>query len=128
VTLAGADVIAFVGTADLGRARAFYEGVLGLPVIEDDGLALAFDAHGTMLRVTGMRELTPAAYTVLGWSVDDIAAAIGELEARGVTFARYAGFEQDERGVWIAPTGARVAWFSDPDGNTLSLTQMPRAV
>jgi hypothetical protein len=67
--LANADVMAFVATADLGRARGFYEGVLGLPVIEDDGLALAFDAHGTMLRVTGVLELTPPPYTVLGWSV-----------------------------------------------------------
>jgi predicted enzyme related to lactoylglutathione lyase len=100
--------------------------VLGLPVIEDDGLALAFDAHGTMLRVTGVRELTPPPYTVLGWSVPDIAAAVGDLEARGVVSARYAGFEQDEQGIWTAPTGARVAWFTDPDGNTLQLTQLPR--
>jgi len=125
VMLANADVIAFVATADLGRARGFYESVLGLPVIEDDGLALAFDAHGTMLRVTGVRELTPPPYTVLGWSVLDITAAVGDLEARGVTFARYADFEQDQQGIWTAPTGARVAWFTDPDGNTLQLTQLP---
>ena len=124
--LANADVMAFVATADLGRARSFYEGVLGLPVIEDDGLALAFEAHGTMLRVTGVRELTPPRYTVLGWSVPDIAAAVGDLAARGVAFARYTGFEQDEQGIWTAPTGARVAWFTDPDGNALQLTQLPR--
>jgi catechol 2,3-dioxygenase-like lactoylglutathione lyase family enzyme len=124
--LADADVMAFVATGDLGRARGFYEGVLGLPVIEDDGLALAFDAHGTMLRVTGVRELTPPPYTVLGWSVPDIAAAIADLEARGVAFSRYAGFEHNERGIWTAPTGARVAWFTDPDGNTLQLTQLAR--
>jgi catechol 2,3-dioxygenase-like lactoylglutathione lyase family enzyme len=123
--LASADVMAFVATTDLDRARGFYEGVLGLPVIEDDGLALAFDAHGTMLRVTGVHELTPAPDTVLGWLVADVAAAVGDLEARGVAFARYSGFEQDERGVWTAPTGAQVAWFTDPDGNTLQLTQMP---
>jgi catechol 2,3-dioxygenase-like lactoylglutathione lyase family enzyme len=124
--LANADVMGFVATADLGRARGFYEGVLRLPVIEDDGLALAFDAHGTMLRVTAVRELTPPPYTVLGWSVPDIAAAVRDLEARGVGFARYTGFEQDEQGIWTAPTGARVAWFTDPDGNTLQLTQLPR--
>ena len=124
--LTGADVIAFVATTDLGRARGFYEGVLGLPVIEDDGLAMAFDAHGTMLRVTGVRELTPAPYTVPGWSVAGIADAVRELEARGVAFRRYDGFDQDDQGIWTAPTGARVAWFSDPDGNTLSLTELPR--
>jgi catechol 2,3-dioxygenase-like lactoylglutathione lyase family enzyme len=124
--LASADVMAFVATADLERAREFYEGVLGLPVIEDDGFALAFDAHGTMLRVTGVRELTPAPYTVLGWSVADIAAAVRDLQARGVAVARFAGFEQDEQGIWTTPTGARVAWFGDPDGNTLQLTQLAR--
>jgi catechol 2,3-dioxygenase-like lactoylglutathione lyase family enzyme len=123
--LARADLIAFVATTDLGRARRFYEGVLGLAVIEDDGLALAFDANGTMLRVTGVREVTPAPSTVLGWAVPDIVTAVHELEARGVAFARYPGFEQDDQGIWIAPTGARVAWFSDPDGNTLSLTELP---
>jgi catechol 2,3-dioxygenase-like lactoylglutathione lyase family enzyme len=124
--LATADVIAFVATTDLERARAFYGGVLGLPLIEDDGLALAFDAHGTMLRVTGVRELPPASSTVLGWSVADVAAAVRNLEARDVAVARYAGFEQDEHGIWTAPTGARVAWFTDPDGNVLQLTQLPR--
>ena len=123
--LATADVIAFVATTNLERARAFYEGVLGLRVIEDDGFALAFDAHGTMLRVTGVSELTPAPNTVLGWSVAAIAAAVRDLQARGVGFARYDGFEQDEQGIWTAPTGALVAWFADPDGNTLSLTQLP---
>jgi catechol 2,3-dioxygenase-like lactoylglutathione lyase family enzyme len=123
--LADADVIAFVATADLERARAFYEGVLGLPVIEDDGFALAFDAGGTMLRVTGVRELRPAPYTVLGWAVPDAAAAVGDLAANGVSTLRFDGFEQDELGIWIAPTSARVAWFKDPDGNTLSVTELP---
>ena len=79
-----------------------------------------------MLRVTGVRELTPPPYTVLGWSVPDIAAAVRDLEARGVAFARYVSFEQDEQGTWTAPTGARVAWFTDPDDNTLQLTRLPR--
>jgi hypothetical protein len=79
-----------------------------------------------MLRVTGVRELRPAPYTVLGWSVADVAAAVRNLETRGVVFARYAGFDHDEKGIWTAPTGARVAWFTDPDGHTLQLTQLPR--
>jgi catechol 2,3-dioxygenase-like lactoylglutathione lyase family enzyme len=124
--LAGAEVMAFVATTDLERARAFYGSTLGLPLVEDDGRALAFDAHGTMLRVTGVRELTPASYTVLGWSVPDVGAAVRELRGRDVAVIRYAGFEQDEQGIWTAPTGARVAWFTDPDGHTLQLTELPR--
>jgi catechol 2,3-dioxygenase-like lactoylglutathione lyase family enzyme len=100
--------------------------VLGLPVIEDDGLALALDAHGTMVRVTGVRKLQPAPYTVLGWVVPDAAAAVRDLTAKGVRTVRFDGFEHDVLGIWTAPTGARVAWFQDPDGNTLQLTQLPR--
>jgi catechol 2,3-dioxygenase-like lactoylglutathione lyase family enzyme len=124
--LAHADVIAFVATTDLARARAFYEGVLGLPLVEDDGFAVAFDAAGTMLRVTGVREVKPAPYTVLGWAVPDAAAAVRDLAAVGVSTLHFDGFPQDELGIWTAPTGARVAWFKDPDGNTLSVAQLPR--
>jgi catechol 2,3-dioxygenase-like lactoylglutathione lyase family enzyme len=123
--LAGADLVAFIATTDLGRARAFYEGTLGLAVIEEDPYALALDANGTMLRVTAVPDFQPAGYTVCGWRVDDIAAAIRELGGKGVGFARYDGMDQDELGVWTAPSAAKVAWFTDPDGNTLSLTQVP---
>jgi catechol 2,3-dioxygenase-like lactoylglutathione lyase family enzyme len=124
--LARADLIAFVAATDLERARAFYEGVLGLPVVEHDGFAVAFDAHGTMLRVTAVREVRPAPYTVVGWSVPDVAAAVRDLTAGGVPPLRFDGVEQDDLGIWAAPGGARVAWFKDPDGNTLSVAQMPR--
>ena len=121
--LAGADLIGFVPASDLARARAFYVDTLGLSVIDEDPYALGLDANGIMLRVTVVPELQPAGYTVCGWRVDDIAAAIRDLGQRGVGFARYSGMEQDELGVWTAPTGAKVAWFTDPDGNVLSLTQ-----
>ena len=124
--LADRDLIAFVATTDLARARAFYEGVLGLRVVEDDGVAVAFDAHGTMLRVTAVREVRPAPYTVLGWAVPDAAAAVRDLAAEGVATLRFDGVEQDELGIWNAPSGALVAWFSDPDGNTLSVAQFAR--
>jgi catechol 2,3-dioxygenase-like lactoylglutathione lyase family enzyme len=123
--LGGAALIAFVGTADVARARSFYEGTLGLPVVEEDAYALALDANGTMLRVTAVPDFRPAGYTVCGWRVDDIAAAVRELGEKGVGFARYDGMDQDQLGVWTAPSGAKVAWFADPDGNTLSLTQFP---
>jgi len=123
--LASADLIGFVPTSDLARARAFYVDTLGLRVIDEDPYALGLDANGIMLRVTAVPELRPAGYTVCGWRVDDIAAAIRDLGERGVGFARYDGMDQDELGVWTAPTGAKVAWFADPDGNVLSLTQFP---
>jgi catechol 2,3-dioxygenase-like lactoylglutathione lyase family enzyme len=121
--LDASDVIAFVATTDLARARAFYGDTLGLRLTGADDFACVFDAHGTMLRVTAVPELTPAPGTVLGWRVADIAAAVADLAGRGVAVRRYDGMGQDEHGVWTAPSGDRVAWFGDPDGNTLSLTQ-----
>jgi predicted enzyme related to lactoylglutathione lyase len=118
-----ADLIAFAATTDLDRARVFYERVLGLPVTEQTDLACVFDANGTMLRVTAVPEVARAGYTVLGWRVPDITAAARELSARGVTFLRFDGMDQDADGVWTSPGGGRIAWFADPDGNTLSLTQ-----
>jgi catechol 2,3-dioxygenase-like lactoylglutathione lyase family enzyme len=126
--LGSQDLVAFVAVTDVARARAFYEGVLGLTLTEDTPFAVVFDANGTTLRVTPVEHLEPPGYTVLGWRVDDIAASIRELVARGVSFNRYDGMDQDELGVWTPPGGAQVAWFHDPDGNNLSLTQeAPRA-
>lgn len=121
--LGSSDLVAFAASADLSRARAFYEGVLGLPVVDQDDFACVFDANGTMLRVTAVREVSPAGYTVLGWRVADIEAAARGLSARGVVFSRFDGMEQDDNGIWTSPGGAKVAWFTDPDGNVLSLTQ-----
>ena len=121
VDLSGADLVAFVATTDTARARAFYEGVLGLTVIDDDGFACVVDAHGTTVRITAVPDRAPAQYTVLGWKVDDLDSTVDGLVARGVEFLRFDGMEQDDRGVWAAPGGARIAWFADPDGNTLSL-------
>jgi catechol 2,3-dioxygenase-like lactoylglutathione lyase family enzyme len=121
--LESSDLVAFVAATDLRRARVFYEQTLGLPVLEQDDFACVLDAHGTTVRVTAVPEPARAGYTVLGWRVTDIAAAVSDLTARGVTFLRYGGMSQDEQGIWAAPGGARVAWFADPDGNTLSLTQ-----
>jgi catechol 2,3-dioxygenase-like lactoylglutathione lyase family enzyme len=121
--LDSADVVAFVGTARAEAARAFYGDVLGLPLVDDGPFALVFDAHGVMLRVTKVAAVDPAPYTVLGWSVPDIRAAVAALGGRGVVFERYPGMQQDELGIWASPGGARIGWFRDPDGNVLSLTQ-----
>ena len=118
------NVVAFVGSADLGQARVFYERTLGLRMIERNEFACVFDANGTMLRVTAVAEVARAGYTVLGWQVSDIAAVVRGLTAKGVAFLRYAGMDQDESGVWTTPGGDQVAWFADPGGNVLSLTQL----
>lgn len=116
-------VIAFVATTNRDRARTFYAQTLGLRLVSEDPFALVFDAGGTMVRVVSVQELRPAVYTVLGWIVADIAKAVRELTREGVVFRRYNGMPQDEQGIWTSPGGARIAWFDDPDGNTLSLTQ-----
>ena len=116
-------LVAFVGTRDPVRASAFYGGVLGLPLVSEDGFALVFDAHGTMLRVSIVAEVAVAGYTVLGWEVPDAAAAAKQLADRGVALERFEGLPQDELGIWTAPSGARVGWFKDPDQNILSISQ-----
>jgi predicted enzyme related to lactoylglutathione lyase len=121
--LESAPLVAFVASKDLRRARGFYEGSLGLTLVEESAFACAFDANGTQLRVTAVKDHTPPSNTVLGWEVPDIEAAIAGLAERGVALARYDSLEQDEFGTWHAPGGARIAWFEDPDGNVLSLTQ-----
>ncbi len=116
-------VVAFVATSKPARARSFYRDTLGLRLLNEDEFALAFDAHGTMLRVTVVKEVIAADYTVLGWQVPDIAAAAARLKTSGVGLQRYPGMGQDKQGIWTSPSGARIAWFKDPDGNTLSITQ-----
>jgi catechol 2,3-dioxygenase-like lactoylglutathione lyase family enzyme len=120
-----AELVAFVATRDLDVAGRFYGEVLGLRLVESTPFAKVFDAGGTTVRVTRVDEVASAAYTVLGWKVPDVEAAIGALRARGVEFKRFDALEQDEHGAWTAPGGSRIAWFADPDGNTLSLQQAP---
>jgi catechol 2,3-dioxygenase-like lactoylglutathione lyase family enzyme len=115
-------LIGFLATRDGQRARAFYETTLGLRVLSDDDFALALDAGGTMLRVQKVADFTPHPFTAVGWQVADIDAIVDRLSAAGVATRRYPGLEQDDRGIWRAPSGARIAWFHDPDGNTLSLS------
>jgi len=116
-------IIAFVPTTDAQRARDFYEQKLGLKFVSDDSFALVFDANGIMLRVVKLKEYAPAQFTILGWEVPDALQAVSKLQARGVQFERYPWAQQDELGIWNAPGGAKVAWFKDPDGNVLSISQ-----
>ena len=122
--LGSTKIIAFVATTDPVHARAFYEGVLGLKFIKDDGFALVFDANGIMVRIAKTPQFTPVQFTVLGWQVEGIEKIAAELHARGVQFERYGFFQQDALGIWTSPTGDKVAWFKDPDGNVLSVTNV----
>jgi len=116
-------IISFVATRNAASARKFYEEVLGLAFISEDPFAVVFDVNGTMLRVQKVPELRPARHTVLGWEVHDICAEIEALTKKGIRFERFDGLPQDELGIWTSPSGGKIAWFKDPDGNTLSLTQ-----
>jgi catechol 2,3-dioxygenase-like lactoylglutathione lyase family enzyme len=116
-------MVGFVMSAQPEEAKAFYGGKLGFKFLRDDGFALVFDANGTMLRVGKMKSVTPAQFTVLGWEVGDIVTNVRELTASGVRFERYDFMHPDELGICTFPTGDKVAWFKDPDGNVLSLSQ-----
>ncbi|MDJ0978788.1 MAG: VOC family protein [Erythrobacter sp.] len=115
--------ILFTATTKPDEARDFYTQVMGFALTEDSPFSLSFDACGTMLRVQKVQDFTPLPFTLFGWQVDDIAAKIDELHGRGAVFERFDFMGQDERGVWTAADGAKVAWFKDPDGNTLSLSE-----
>ena len=121
MSLAASPIVAFLATRDAARARSFYEGTLGLRIIDDTPFALVVDAHGTTVRVQKVAEFTPHPFTALGWKVADIRSTIADLVRRGVRFERYDFVPQDSDGVWTSPDGTRVAWFKDPDGNTLSV-------
>ena len=127
--LATNQAIGFIPTANAEAARAFYETTLGLAFESDDQFAMVFRLgpdHGAMLRVVRAGDFTPAPFTIFGWGTDRIDACVDELAREGVQFLRFGFLEQDERGIWRAPDGARVAWFKDPDGNTLSVSQHAR--
>ena len=116
-------IVAFVSTASPVKARRFYQRTLGLRLVEESPFALAFDVSGTMLRVSIVDKAVIAPYTVLGWKVADVSATVTKLRKAGVKFNRYPGMGQDKQGVWTSPSGAQIAWFKDPDGNTLSVTE-----
>jgi catechol 2,3-dioxygenase-like lactoylglutathione lyase family enzyme len=116
-------LIAFIPTTDAARARVFYEDQLGLRFVSGDPFALVMEANGTMIRIASVGNFTPAPFTILGWQVDDIHRTATEMIGKGIQFAHYGFLEQNPEGIWAAPDGAKVAWFLDPDGNTLSISQ-----
>ncbi|WP_135212263.1 VOC family protein [Vitreimonas flagellata] len=121
--LAAASFTPLIGTLKPDAAKAFYGDVLGLKFVNDDGFALVFEGKNGSIRISRVPAVTPPAYAVLGFTVDNIEATVDGLTAKGVVFARYPFFVQDAKGIWSAPDGAKVAWFHDPDLNLLSLVQ-----
>jgi catechol 2,3-dioxygenase-like lactoylglutathione lyase family enzyme len=125
MVLGTSEAIAFVPSTDLERSEAFYAGSLGLEVLDRGPYALVLRAgtSSTMVRITKVDELQVQSFTVFGWRVDDIGATIRDLRDAGIAMERFEGMPQDERDVWTTPNGDQVAWFKDPDGNTLSITR-----
>ena len=125
--LGSADIVAFAPTREPRKAHTFYETTLGLELISEDSFAIVFNANGVSLRVADVstvKGFKPAPFTILGWEVPSADKAVKELTKRGVNFERFPGMDQDKLGIWSSPSGARVAWFKDPDGNILSITEL----
>lgn len=123
--LNSAKLVAFIPIHDSNRSRPFYEGVLGLKFVSDDPFALVMESNGTTIRLSKVSEFTPAGFTVMGWEVSPIEDTVAALQKKGVNFEKFPGLQQDALGIWNAPGGTKVAWFKDPDGNILSLSQHP---
>lgn len=122
--LANRSPVTFLFTRDREKAKAFYRDTLGLTYVSSDEFAERFDMNGVSLRIVPIADHVPSPHTVLGWDVDDITATAAAMKAKGISFEIYDGFGQDEIGIWSAPDGhAKIAWFLDPDGNNLSITQ-----
>jgi catechol 2,3-dioxygenase-like lactoylglutathione lyase family enzyme len=121
--LAAGKLVGFVPTKDYEKARAFYEGKLGCEFVSLDQFALVVRIGGHMIRIVKLPNFTPLQATILGWEVDDIAAIAGWLRKQGVELEKYPFVQDRELGIWAAPSGDKVAWFKDPDGNILSVSQ-----
>ena len=123
--LASSKIVGFVPTKDSNKARDFYEGKLGFQFVTEDQFALVVKAGENRIRIAKGADFTPARYTVLGWEVQDIKAVVTWLNKRGVVFEKYPFVQDQDLGIWTAPGGSKVAWFKDPDGNVLSVSQHP---
>ena len=121
--LSESEVMGFIPTKDGAKARAFYEGKLGLRFISDDHFALVVESHGTIIRISKVENFTPFPFTIFGWRVKNIEEDVRSLTGLGVSFQRFPGLDQNDLAIWTSPDGTKVAWFHDPDGNLLSLSQ-----
>jgi catechol 2,3-dioxygenase-like lactoylglutathione lyase family enzyme len=117
------DMVGFVPTRDLARAIPFFRNVLDLEFVSRDEIAAVFVSNGQLLRVVAVGTFTPQPFTILGWRTSDLRSTVGRLSDKGLEFIRYPHFDQDDLGIWTAPSGAKVAWFNDRDGNVLSYSE-----
>lgn len=117
------DAISFLATSDAAKSKAFFEQLLGLQLLEETDFAIVFQLGNGSLRIQKVQQVSPSPYTAMGWQVKDIGKLVGELADKGIEFERHEGLPQSDSGVWASPSGAKIAWFKDPDGNILSLTQ-----
>ena len=123
--LPSSKIVGFVPAANLAHAKMFYAGVLGFRVLNEDLFGISLEAKDALIRIAHVGEHQPAPFTILGWETSDLQKEVTELKTLGVEFLRIPGFPQDDLGIWTAPNGAQVAWFKDPDGNTLSVSKHP---
>jgi len=121
--LGKATLTAFLASASPARSKEFYQDTLGLRLVSDDQFAIAFDCAGIQLRIQKVEQVQPHSFTALGWQVPNVRKAVLGLSKRGVACERYPFLQQDGLGIWLAPSGAKVAWFKDPDGNLLAVTE-----
>jgi catechol 2,3-dioxygenase-like lactoylglutathione lyase family enzyme len=121
--ISGSKIIGFIPIRDAECALDFYQNLLGLHLLSDDSFAIVLESNGSMIRLVRTEDFTPAPYTILGWQVENIEEVVKELTAKGLLFQRYSFLDQSADGIWTAPEGAKIAWFHDPDGNTLSFSQ-----
>ena len=121
--LSSSKMMGFLLTRDYEAARKFYEGQLGFRFVNQDQFALVVQAGESRIRIVKMPDMTPLRSTVLGWEVQGIEGVVDWLRGRGVAFEKYPFVQDQERGIWSAPGGDKVAWFKDPDGNVLSVSQ-----
>lgn len=117
---------AFLPTINPEASKRYYTEVLGLNLISEDNYSLVFEQEDMLLRITVVQEFTPQPFTVFGFKIEDIIYQVKALTDKGILFERYGHFDQDEHGIWTAPSQAKIAWFKDPDGNLLSLTEFPK--
>ncbi len=113
-------LVSFIATANPAESKTFYQDVIGLTLIAETQFALIFDSNGVTLRIQKVQAVPEVAHTLLGWEVEDMATAVSSLQAKGVQFEQFEGLPQDDDGVWTIGN-EKIAWFKDPDGNTLSI-------
>ncbi len=123
--LTSGKMVGFIATTDYEKARAFYEGKLGFEFISLDQFALVVRAGDHKIRISKVPGFAPFHGTVLGWEVGNIEAVVTWLRDRGVPTEKYSFVADQELGIWTAPSGDKVAWFKDPDGNVLSVSYHP---